>query len=200
MRPTRTKSMANKDQTTNASSQPEPGAPDNGYVDASAATFSWKTTGSAILSEAYELQIARDASFSDVVQSLPVGKADSVTLYELLPASGETMYWRVRGQSGGTWGSWSRHASFVASTRNEPIVRARTQPGAAPRTAGGTGSGRGTAAVATTAGATARAVQLTDKDRPASPGQARRGQGHDALENTIDGTTSSGDESDDSAT
>ncbi len=92
---------------------PQPISPVDQPVDAVAAIFNW----TADAGKNYELQVARDAAFSDISLTLNAGAADTATLYDLLPSSEATLFWRVRSIDGGGAGEWSSPAAFVASSR-----------------------------------------------------------------------------------
>lgn len=149
-------------------------SPLGSHLDAAAATFQW----AAQEGRSYELEVARDEQFNDVVVSLGAGKADSLTLYELIPTTGQRMYWRVRDTSGQS--GWST-GSFISSNRNdEPAESGKGQRAGAAGIAG-TAATAGSAHVHTTAhtsGAHAGAVGATVTE--------------DVLEQTIDGSTSQG--------
>lgn len=112
--------------TSEVATKPTPKtvSPIGAHVDASAAIFRWIAPGA----ERCALQISSETSFRDTAVDVEVERADTVTLYELLPSSGRKMYWRVRAFRAGEWSAWSDPASFVASDRNEADAAARPAP------------------------------------------------------------------------
>ena len=151
-------------------------SPRGSHLDAAAATFQW----AAQPGRSYELEVARDENFSDKVVSLSAGKADSLTLYELIPTTGARMYWRVRDTSGQS--GWST-ASFISSNRNDEPA----EPGTVPSTGASAAVGAGAASAGSGAD-----VHTTAHTSGSHPGAVGAMVTEDVLEQTIDGSTSSG--------
>jgi hypothetical protein len=106
----RSSSGASSDTSSNASSEinepagspsspvaariPEPVSPaEGGQVDEPSVTFEWERVTEA---DNYELQVARDRAFDELVFEGRVGSSSRFTYSGLPPQEGLTLYWRVR--------------------------------------------------------------------------------------------------------
>jgi hypothetical protein len=98
------------------------GTPALSNVAATTLTVSWTAPGVSPAPTGYQLQVATDSGFSNVVQTLTHGWATSVGLTGLIP--GTTYYIRVRALSPNGYGAWS------------PAVSSKTLSGAKVRQAG----------------------------------------------------------------
>jgi len=73
---------------------PEPVSPaEGGQVDEPSVTFEWERVTEA---DNYELQVARDRAFNELVFEGRVGSSSRFTYSGLPPQEGLTLYWRVR--------------------------------------------------------------------------------------------------------
>jgi hypothetical protein len=90
--------------------QPVSGGP----VDGEAAVFTWSPPRQAA---DYELQVATNPDFEAPLVGLPVEPSTSLTLYDVLPQDGSTLYWRIRAQRrDDAFTPWSDPVPFTATT------------------------------------------------------------------------------------
>lgn len=113
-------SMPDSSDATTASQQPHPKSPPPGaHVDDPAVTFSWQGPDKA---SNYELQIARDSRFDDLLFEGRVGEEDAFTFNGLPAQEGITLYWRVRAEVAGEWTDYSSSSDFtVVDWRADPV-------------------------------------------------------------------------------
>lgn len=100
-----------------------PGAlsPDDGAtLDGQAATFRWHPTRGATR---YQLQIADDDAFTSLHLDLNVDVSTELTLYSMLPQSGQAFFWRIRAAGPAGTSPWSPVASFHAGRSASPATR-----------------------------------------------------------------------------
>lgn len=105
-------------------SAPAPTAPiaDKAIDDAGAITFRWDEVDGAA---AYQLQIAEDPAFSELVLNVEVGDATSRTVKGIFQEYGREYFWRVRaGDEAGNWGPFSESLRFLVPTEEELEQRA----------------------------------------------------------------------------
>ncbi len=89
-------------------------------VDGSAVSLDWTEVEGA---GEYHLQVASDADFNDLWFDTLVVKSTSVTVYQLFPQNGATLFWRVRARPvNGGWKPWSAVGQFRAT--NDDAVEA----------------------------------------------------------------------------
>lgn len=99
---------------------------DGAQVNGMAAIFGWTPVPRT---RTYRLQIAADEAFEALLVDLPVERSTEITLYDLLPVDGRTLYWRVRAEAPPT--AWSTPIRFTAGTVNRAAGQERAT--AAPR-------------------------------------------------------------------
>jgi hypothetical protein len=115
--------------TTGTSHAPRPITPvDNTPVDGSAAPFSWEPVPGAM---AYRLQVGADAEFRQTHFDAEVGNTTTLTLYELLPESNASWYWRVQARDAQGWQGWSPAARFRPVSDDEAMAYETAQATAA---------------------------------------------------------------------
>ena len=87
---------------------------DGGPVDGEAAVFTWSPPHQAA---GYELQVASDPDFETPVVGLSLDRSTSLTLYDVLPQDGSTLYWRIRAERRDEiFTPWSDPVPFTATT------------------------------------------------------------------------------------
>ncbi len=87
--------------------------------------FEWASAGEGLQ---YELQIATDVAFTQVLSTLDAGTSLDVVVTDLFEDAepGATYYWRARAQAPGSdaWGPYSEPTHFILGTEeNIPIAR-----------------------------------------------------------------------------
>lgn len=106
--------MTAADARSDPPSSPTPVGPvDATAVDGREVTFAWKALDEA---DRYRLQIAKTARFDELIVDEEVGNETAVTVGNQLPTDGQTLFWRVRADSGAGWGEPSAVESFIAAT------------------------------------------------------------------------------------
>jgi hypothetical protein len=93
-------------------------------VEGSAATLTWRDVPDA---EDYQVQVAADDAFNELVFDAQVENTSSLTLFELLPEDDSVFYWRVRPAGKTGWQPWSKTAAFVASSLDAVEAHQRTR-------------------------------------------------------------------------
>jgi len=87
-------------------------------------TFHWDAVDGA---DAYTLQVASDAKFSDVVLQEDVGDQTAVTVGEYFPTDNSTFFWRVIARGPDAESRGERIESFIAASE-EDASRALSSP------------------------------------------------------------------------
>ncbi len=116
-----------------AAQTPAPLRPAEGQtVDEPSVTFEWEGVEQA---DNYQLQIAKDREFTELVFDARVGSSSAFTYSGLPPQEGYTLYWRVRAhiQKEETWTEFGTVGTFVlADWRPEQPALAEAQAASAP--------------------------------------------------------------------
>lgn len=85
-------------------------------LDGTAAPLAWQPLPEA---QEYHVQVASTPRFDALLFDETVGDSTSVTLYELLPADGTRLHWRVRARTPQGWTPFSPSAVVVAVNDEE---------------------------------------------------------------------------------
>lgn len=89
---------------------------DASVVSGAEVTFVWESVEGAV---SYRLQVAPTARFDDLLVDEDVGTETAVTVGNVFPENGDTLFWRVRSVSEAGWSEGGTVESFVAATREE---------------------------------------------------------------------------------
>lgn len=110
---------------------PEPLSPaEGGEVDEPSVTFEWERVTEA---DNYELQVARDRTFDQLVFEGRVGSSSRFTYSGLPPQEGLTLYWRVRAHVDGIgWTDFGTIGTFVLADWRPNQPNLATSSGSAP--------------------------------------------------------------------
>lgn len=110
---------------------PDPISPAAGAtVDEPSVTFEWEHVSEA---ETYQVQIAKDRAFDDIVFDGRVGASSRFTYSGLPPQEGVSLYWRVRAYlPSGEWTEYGTVGTFVLADwrPDQPGLRSREDGGA----------------------------------------------------------------------
>ncbi len=103
-------------------------------VDGVAATFGWSGVPGA---ETYQVQIASDEAFMTILADLSVTASTILTLYDMLPRNGTTLFWRVKASGRAGASPWSLSSAFRAGrtagrATNETPARVASRPEVSP--------------------------------------------------------------------
>jgi hypothetical protein len=107
--------------------QPLPHTPTDGAeVETASVPFEWTPVAGATN---YELEIAADPDFEEVLFDGRVGEDTHFTFSGLPPHEGLTIYWRVRAEVDGTWGAYGPAGHFALHDwRAEPVFDDDAEP------------------------------------------------------------------------
>jgi hypothetical protein len=89
---------------------------DAAVVNGDEVTFVWRPVDTA---DAYYVQVANDAKFTDVVFEQEVGDKTALTVAGLFPTNERTFFWRVLAGNEAGWSRGERVQSFVSATPDE---------------------------------------------------------------------------------
>lgn len=106
---------------------PSPVDPQDGSItDGFATTFEWEPVEGAT---GYRLQVAQDTAFEDLKFDADLGRAQSITLYDLLPLDGPELRWRVEARRKDEAATWSPPARFRAVSNYAEYTRRSPETG-----------------------------------------------------------------------
>ena len=89
-------------------------------IDSLAAHFTWNALPGT---KTYRLQVAADDAFNQLVVDSNIGATNDVTVFDLIPPTGASMYWRVQAEGDAGWSAPER---FTAARDNADVAPAAT--------------------------------------------------------------------------